>query len=65
MPEPRTTYKIHRIPYQNHENHKKKSITGQNYENNEIHRIQRRIMKIKTKIIIPSQNYENHEILRF
>ena len=40
MPEPRTTHKIHRIPYQNHENHKKISITRQNYEKNEIHRIQ-------------------------
>ena len=26
MPEPRTTYKIHRIPYQNHENHQKKIL---------------------------------------
>ena len=65
MPEPRTTHKIHRIPYQNHENHKKINITRQNYEKNEIHRISCQNHENQKKLIIPSQNHENHEISRF
>ena len=42
--------KIHRIPYQNHDNHENLSIPHQNHENHEIHRI-------------PYQIHENHENL--
>ena len=52
MPEPRTTHKIHRIPYQNHENHKQMNITRQNYENNEIYRIQRQSHENQKQIFI-------------
>ena len=50
MIEHRNKLKIHRILYQNKENHNKLNIPRQNYENHEIHRI-------------PRQNNENQENL--
>ena len=54
-------HEIHRIPFQNHENHKKIIITFQNHK---ILRIAHQNHENHENLIMPFQNHKNYKTLR-